>query len=117
MSNLAILQRYARTSPEALPASILFKHSARNLVIFDAFPKAIFHFLILPRIQEPRLNADVLTDLRTLVSGDKELAKEVITSLEEEAKEVKKEIEDEMVDRYGFKWDVWTGFHGAPSMV
>jgi len=116
MSNLTILRRYAQNAPESLPSSILFKHSPRNITIFDAYPKSIFHFLILPRIQEPDLNSSVLANLGTLLSGDKVKAKEVITSLWEDAQTVKKEILDEMVGRYGFKWDVWIGFHGAPSM-
>ncbi|KAF8959029.1 hypothetical protein BDZ97DRAFT_1839470 [Flammula alnicola] len=117
MSNLTILRRYAQKAPESLPASILFEHSAKNITIFDAFPKSMFHFLILSRIQEPKLDATTLSSLRELLSGDKTQAKEVITALAEDAKAVKKEIQDEMVKRHGFKWDVWTGFHGAPSMV
>ncbi|KAF8902081.1 HIT-like domain-containing protein [Gymnopilus junonius] len=116
MSNLTILRTYAKAAPESLPASLLFKHSAKNITIFDAYPKSIFHFLILPRIKEPRLNATVLSNLKSLINGDKGLAKEVISSLDEEAKTVKKEIQEEMLERYGFKWDVWIGFHGAPSM-
>ncbi|KDR81553.1 hypothetical protein GALMADRAFT_59127 [Galerina marginata CBS 339.88] len=116
MSNLTILRTYAQSAPEALPASILFKHSSKNLTVFDAFPKSMFHFLILPRIREPKLDATTLSSLRALIITDKELAKDVITALAEEAKAVKKEIQDEMVNRYGFKWDVWTGFHGTPSM-
>ena len=114
MSNLTILQTYAQKAPESLPSSILFKHSSKNITIFDGYPKSIFHFLILPRIQKPD---PVLSNLGTLLnSGDKVRAKEVITSLWEDAQVVKKEILDEMVNRYGFKWDIWTGFHGAPSM-
>jgi len=114
MSNLTVLQTYAQKAPESLPSSILFKHSSKNITIFDGYPKSIFHFLILPRIQKPD---PVLYNLGTLLnSGDKVRAKEVITSLWEDAQVVKKEISDEMVSRYGFKWDIWIGFHGAPSM-
>lgn len=114
MSNLTILQTYAQKAPESLPSSILFKHSSKNITIFDGYPKSIFHFLILPRIEKPD---PVLFNLENLLnSGDKVRAKEVITSLWEDAQVVKKEILDEMVSRYGFKWDIWIGFHGAPSM-
>jgi len=116
MSNLTILRTYAQKAPESLPDSILFKHSSSNITLFDAYPKSIFHFLILPRIQKPDLDSSVLADLRALLSGDKVRAREVITSLWEDAQVVKKEILEEMVGRYGFKWDVWIGFHGAPSM-
>ena len=101
-------------APESLPSSILFKHSSKNITIFDLYPKSIFHFLILPRIQKPD---PVLSNLGTLLnSGDKVRAKEVITILWEDAQVVKKEILDEMVSRYGFKWDIWFGFHSAPSI-
>jgi aprataxin len=114
MSNLIILRKYALQAPESLPSSILFKHSSKNITVFDAYPKSIFHFLILPRIQKPD---PVLSNLRTLLNcGDNIRAKEVITSLWEDAQVVKREILDEMVSRYGFKWDVWIGFHSAPSM-
>jgi len=113
MSNLKVLRTYAQKAPESLPCSILFKHSSKNITIFDAYPKSMFHFLILPRIQKPD---SALVNLGSLLSGDKVRAKEVIDSLWEDAQVVKKEISDEMVSRYGFKWDIWIGFHGAPSM-
>lgn len=116
MSNLTILRAYAQRSPESFPSSILFKKSSKNITIFDAYPKSIFHFLILPRVQEPKLNTATLDSLRSLLSGDKATAKEVLYGLADDAKEVKKEIEDEMIQRYGFIWEVWVGFHGAPSM-
>ena len=114
MSNLTILRTYAQTAPESLPSSILFKHSLNNITIFDGYPKSIFHFLILPRIQKPD---PVLANLGSLLqSDDKVRAKEVINSLWEDAQATKKEILDEMTSRYGFQWDIWIGFHGAPSM-
>jgi len=117
INNLTILRTYALRSPESLPASILFKTSSKNITIFDAYPKSIFHFLILPRVKEPDLTAGRLTNLHSLLTGGKATAKEVIDGLEEDAKEVKKEIEEEMIRKYGFKWEVWMGFHGAPSMA
>jgi aprataxin len=77
----------------------------------------MFHFLVIPRVQEPHLDAASLSSLQSLLKGDKKQAKEVITALAEDATAVKKDIQDEMVQRYGFKWDVWIGFHGAPSMA
>ena len=114
MSYLTTLETYAQKAPESLPSSILFKHSLRNITIFDAYPKSIFHFLILPRMPKPD---PVLANLGALLNSDKDRGREVITSLWEDAQVVKKEILDEMVSRYGFKWDVWIGFHGAPSMA
>jgi len=116
MPDLTILRTYAQNLPQSLPDSILFRHSSKNITIFDAFPKSIFHFLVIPRVQE-HLDAASLSSLQSLLKGDKKQAKEVITALAEEAMAVKKDIQDEMVQRYGFKWDVWIGFHGAPSMT
>jgi len=115
MSHLTILRSYVQTI-DSLPSSLLFKKSSKNIVIFDGYPKSIFHFLILPRIQDPTLSISRLNNLQSLLSGDKATAKEVIEGLADDAKQIKKDIEDEMLNKYGFKWEVWIGFHGAPSM-
>ena len=117
MLDLTILRTYSQAVPHSLPASILFHHSSKNITIFDAFPKSMFHFLVLPRVQKAPLDAATLSSFQSLLKGDKKQAKEVITTLAEDAMVVKKDIQDEMVQRYGFKWDVWIGFHGAPSMT
>ncbi|KAJ7774766.1 hypothetical protein B0H16DRAFT_1508264 [Mycena metata] len=115
MSNLTILRTYAQTNPAKLPPSVLFSHTTTSLTIYDAFAKGIFHFLILPRVQAP-FTVSELSSLRTLLRGDKARAKQLLTALNEDAKTLRKEIEEEMLDRFGFTWGVWTGFHGAPSM-
>lgn len=117
MSHLKILQSYAKRSPESLPASILFNHSAKNITIFDGFPKSKFHFLILPRVSESDLSLPDLGSLHALLKADKAKAKEVVTALADDARSAKADIEREMVKHYGFKWDVWTGFHAVPSMM
>jgi len=115
MSNLTVLQRYAQLKPESLPASVLFSHTPTSLTVFDAYPKSIFHFLILPR-PVPPLDVSTLASLPSLLKSDKAQAKQVLLGLREDAKEVKKAIEDEMMSMYGFKWGVWMGFHAVPSM-
>jgi aprataxin len=116
MSNLTVLRRYAQKShPETLPSSELLAHTPTSLTLFDAFPKSIFHFLILPRITPPLTVFD-LANLWTLLKCDREHAKKLLAGLEEDAKVLREMIEDEMMRRYGFKWGIWTGFHGAPSM-
>ncbi|KAJ7156030.1 hypothetical protein C8R43DRAFT_1087390 [Mycena crocata] len=115
MSNLTILRTYAQTNPSKLPSSVLFSHSPTSMTVYDAYPKGIFHFLILPRVQEPSTVSE-LSNLRKLLSGDKAYAKQVIIALNDDAKTLRKEIEEEMLSRYGFKWGIWMGFHGAPSM-
>lgn len=116
MSNLTILRSYARmTKPENLPPAILFNCSETCLTVFDAFPKAIFHFLVLPRVRPP-LSVSELTDLRSLLKCERKTARAVLQDLNDEADSVKKMIQEEMLNRYGFQWQIWVGFHPAPSM-
>ncbi|KAH9951992.1 HIT-like domain-containing protein, partial [Amylocystis lapponica] len=116
MSQLTILRRYAqKANPTTLPASVLFMHTDTSLTIFDAFPKSIFHFLVLPRIVAPLTVSD-LASLRTLLQCDKTHSLELLRKLAADAKSVSTMIEDEMMNRYGFKWKIWTGFHAVPSM-
>ncbi|KXN82061.1 Aprataxin [Leucoagaricus sp. SymC.cos] len=142
MANLTILRTYALKDPATLPASVLFSHSEKTLTIYDAYPKSIFHFLVLPRVLSPTTptpsataspqsataTSDLvipspsvadLSSLRILLNSkdvSKEQAKQVILSLKEDATRLKDEIEQEMEKRYGFIWDVWIGFHGTPSI-
>ena len=113
--NLRVLRQYARTDPVKLPATVLFTHNERNLVIYDAYPKAIFHFLILPRPSE-RLSVLDLSSLRSLIKKDRDLALEVLQSLRTQAETLKGEIHTEMLERYGFTWPIHCGFHAIPSM-
>jgi aprataxin len=57
-----------------------------------------------------------LTNLQSLLKGDKQRAKEVLKDMSNEADNVKKMIQEEMQKRYGFQWEIWTGFHAVPSM-
>jgi len=50
MANLTVLRSYASMNPTELPLSVLFSHTEKTMTIFDAYPKSIFHFLVLPRI-------------------------------------------------------------------
>jgi aprataxin len=51
-----------------------------------------------------------------LLKCEKNGAKELLTDLSRESNNVKKMIESEMLKKYGFKWDIWMGFHAVPSM-
>ncbi|KAG1734946.1 uncharacterized protein EDB91DRAFT_577812 [Suillus paluster] len=114
--NLAIFRSYAsKLDPTTLPPSILLSHSDTCLTVFDSFPKSIFHLLVLPRIKPP-LSAHHLADLRSLLRCEKSVAKEVLMNLNEEANTVKKMIEEEMMKKYKFKWEIWTGFRPISSM-
>jgi aprataxin len=136
MSNLTILRQYAAKSADSLPKSVLFQSTNKFYTIFDAYPKSIFHFLVLPRIisshettgerhegtsgpssdQQQQFAAPELRNLKAILKTDRERCKALLEEIHEEAQGVKKQIEEEMVDRYGFKWDVWIGFHAVPSM-
>ncbi|KAI9446241.1 hypothetical protein H4582DRAFT_2052324 [Lactarius indigo] len=69
------------------PLKVYFSHTQHTLTIFDAYPKALFHFLVLPR----------LSDERT--------AEETLRVLADEAERLRGVIEEEMRARYGFTWD------------
>ncbi|KAJ3573956.1 hypothetical protein NP233_g2081 [Leucocoprinus birnbaumii] len=53
MANLTILRTYALKKPTELPPSVLFSSSEKAITIFDAYPKSMFHFLVLPRVLSP----------------------------------------------------------------
>lgn len=117
MAALGVLKQYAKTSipSPSLPSSILFAHTETTLTIFDAYPKAMFHFLIMPRLLASMETAKY-HNLRTLLQWDRAKAKETILQLQEDAKQVVADIEEEMVRLHGFKWKIWLGFHAVPSM-
>lgn len=112
-----VLRSYARKAdPSKLPPNLYFEHNDRSLTIFDCYPKSKFHFLILPRPRPP-LVGDQLDTLKSLLHADKEQAREVLRGLGEDAKQLRDQIEQEMLNRYKFKWDIWTGFHAVQSLV
>ncbi|KII88600.1 hypothetical protein PLICRDRAFT_698957 [Plicaturopsis crispa FD-325 SS-3] len=113
---LTLLRKYAQLpNPTTLPPDLYFSHTQTSLTIFDCYPKSIFHFLILPRVQ-PDLPAKTLSTLKSLLKGDRARAKSVLEDLRNEAEALKVTIEEEMVSKYGFKWGIWTGFHAVQSM-
>ena len=132
LPQLKILRTYAKlpdtSIATALPPTVYFSHTQHTLTIFDAYPKALFHFLVLPRLSSPSSSSSAsdLTDLRTLLrrrastaAADAQArlrAEETLRALSDEAARLRGVVEEEMRTRYGFAWDVWTGFHAVPSM-
>ena len=117
---LKVLRTYAKLPDSsiatALPPTVYFSHTQHTLTIFDAYPKALFHFLILPRLSSSSSSsASDLTDLRTLLRR-RARAEETLRVLADEATRLRGVIAEEMMTRYGFVWDVWAGFHAVPSM-
>ncbi|KAG8941343.1 hypothetical protein FRC04_004589 [Tulasnella sp. 424] len=121
MAFLRALKEFAcLPDPKTIPPSNLLKYTDTTITLFDKFPKASFHFLILPRVRpEAGLTTSVLHDLKSLLAWkEKEKALELLKELEKESKEVQKMVRDEMQKRHGdgCEWKVFTGFHAVPSM-
>ena len=122
MFDRTIFQKYARrfeTSPSSLPPTLLLTNPETSLTLFDKYPKAAYHFLVLPRILANSVfTAKDLTSLQTLLSkGNEGEAKALIEGLKKDAQMVKEMVEKEMVKNQGYQWDVWIGFHAVPTMV
>ena len=122
MFDRAILQRYAKefeSSPSSLPPTLLLTNTETSLTIFDKYPKAIYHFLVLPRIfANSAFTANDLMYMHILLAkGKKAEAKMLIEGLKKDAEIVKEMVEKEMLKKHGYKWDVWIGFHAVPSML
>ncbi len=127
-TTLKVLRTYAQlsdASATALPPTLYFSHTRHTLTIFDVYPKALFRFLVLPRLSAGDGDdaAADLRNLRTLVllraSADAQArarAHETLRVLADEAARLRGAIAEEMRARYGFAWDVWAGFHAVPSL-
>ena len=120
MFSLHALKEFAtHADPKLIPPSTLLKYTDTTVTIFDKYPKAKYHFLVLPRTNAANgRTGSVLHDLRSLLKQDKEFALEVLNDLHAESKEIEKMIRDEMHRDYGAEceWRVFSGFHAVPSM-
>lgn len=118
MLNLAALREYAcvKSPTTQIPASTLLTHNDHCIAIFDAFPKAKYHFLVLPRVPacDGSYRLDDLNDLSSVMLRPS--ARAVVESMSSMAKEVEEMIHDEMMKTEGFVWGVHVGFHAIPSM-
>lgn len=131
MLNLAALREYACVkSPQLqIPPSTLLTYNDQCIAIFDAFPKAKYHFLVLPRYplpsaldgSESKLKGSVcrlddLDSLSTVMLRTGQARREILDAMINMAKEVEEMILDEMVKTDGFTWGIDMGFHAVPSM-
>lgn len=88
------LVEYAKTPDpsEKLAKDVYLTHTERTLTIYDKFPKAMFHFLCLPRLpyrepqSETEIPATTLNSLSALVSHKHAL--KVLRDLKEASQEV-----------------------------
>ena len=122
MFDLTILRQYAKkfeTSPSSLPPTLLLSNTETSLTFFDKYPKAIYHFLVVPRIlTDSVFTAKDLTNLHTpLTKGPKAESKKLIEGLKRDAEVAKGMVEKEMLEKHGYKWDVWIGFHAVPTLA
>ncbi|TBU65786.1 HIT-like domain-containing protein [Dichomitus squalens] len=116
MAHLTILRTYAeRVDPNTLPPTVKLCHSDFSVTIFDKYPKAYFHFILIPFIRPP-LTAANLKDIRSLLQLPREQAKGLLRNIRRDALEAKALIEEEMVKQRGFKWGIQMGFHAVPSL-
>lgn len=118
-NNLLFAEYASRVNPDrTLSKDIYFSDTPRTLTILEQYPKSIFHLIILPRVGSPPRVQQNLKDLPTFLTSpevSKLEAEALLRELAEDAKLLKAEIEAEMIEKYGFKWDVWMGFKVAPS--
>ncbi|KAI1795846.1 HIT-like domain-containing protein [Ganoderma leucocontextum] len=116
MAHLTILRTYAeRVDPNTLPPTVKLCHSDASVTIFDKYPKAFFHFILIPFIRAP-LTAANLRDLRSLLQLPREQAKALLQTIRRDALQAKALVEAEMVEQYGCKWGIQLGFHSVPSL-
>ncbi|WVR05793.1 hypothetical protein IAU60_002818 [Kwoniella sp. DSM 27419] len=111
----------------SLPANKLLLSCHNAMAVFDAYPKAKYHFLVLPRFPFPPqsdpesgssiVSLEALDDLRSLLlKANKDAREDVLNAMANMAREVEEMIKDEMLKTEGFEWKVDIGFHAIPSM-
>ncbi|KAH8928504.1 HIT-like protein [Atractiella rhizophila] len=123
MAALLALENYAKSKdpPKELGKDLYLVHDEKTLTIYDCYPKAKYHFLIMPRLPSPfpDVPASSLSSLRSLLSSatvPRSKVVEVLEYLRDKAEDLKKIIEERMVKEEGFKWDIQVGFHASESM-
>lgn len=128
-TRLDVLRQYATVPDPAqsIPPSVLLHTTPKCIAIFDAYPKAKYHFLVLPRYPFPPnwdpestdsiANLDWLDSLRSLLlKAPRAVREEVIAGIADCANDVVEMVKDEMKKTEGFDWGVDVGFHAIPSM-
>lgn len=128
-SSAAVLRTYATLpSPStSLSPKVLLISNPSTIAIFDAYPKAKYHFLVLPRYPFPGQNdpdstksicrLDHLDDLKSLLTKtSREAREQIVGQLAETAREVEEMVRDEMVKSEGVEWKIDVGFHAIPSL-
>jgi aprataxin len=109
--------------PESIPAHVYFTHTEHTITIFDAYPKADYHLLMIPRVsndpEERVWTARNLMSLKTLFSANGLEKKDVygfLLRLKTDVDALREELEEDMRIRRGFTWKLNFGFHAVQSM-
>ena len=110
-------------NPETFPAHVYFTHTDHTITIFDAYPKAEYHLLVIPRVsrdsEERVRTAQNLMSLKSLfnTSGlEKREIYEFLLQVKADADALREELEEDMRIRRGFTWKLNFGFHAVQSM-
>lgn len=111
MQGLTALRTFAEAANPAadIPPSTLLLETPHCIAIFDAYPKARYHFLVLPRLPFTAADAPPITarDLDSLASLLRHPARDaVLRAVREAATEVQEMIRDEMHKTEGWVWPV-----------
>lgn len=128
-NSAGVLRAYATLpSPSSsLAPNVLLTSTPSAIAVFDAYPKAKYHFLVMPRYPFPPQNnpdstksivrLEHLDDLRSLLTKtSREAREQIVGQLAETAREVEEMIRDEMVKSEGMEWKIDVGFHAIPSL-
>ncbi|GMK53833.1 hypothetical protein CspeluHIS016_0104190 [Cutaneotrichosporon spelunceum] len=111
---LTALREMARLGrPSVLPPSTLLLETPTTIAVFDKYPKATYHVLVMPRLLPGMRDSD-LDSLASLLRNSG--ARMVLDQLADAAAEVEEMVRDEMVKTTGVSWGVNMGFHAMPSM-
>ncbi|KAF9567504.1 hypothetical protein CPC08DRAFT_809310 [Agrocybe pediades] len=119
-----MLTSYAKKRPEEFPPGVIYKYSRKTYTFRHPFPKAIFHYILLPRIDGydkwlafPNIKSDLFADLRALLAyTTQKEGIQVLTVVKRDADEMVKDVEQQMIEQFGFKWDVLVGFNTYPTI-
>ncbi|KAH9817506.1 HIT-like domain-containing protein [Melampsora americana] len=124
-----VLQRYAslQSPSKELDSTVFLMETENTLTIFDLFPKAKYHFLVLPRlnvfqnippIDQPKTVSKSLTSLRSLFESVGPVGVlHLLETLKIASEDVKVSIEEEMYKTEGRTWPILFGFHAHESMM
>jgi aprataxin len=116
---LYALRDFARHPPPLVGTAGTLVQNAHSIAVFDAFPKAKYHFLVLPRLPfaAPGYEDVGDRDLASLSALLRHKARgAVLAEMERTAEDVLEMVRDEMVKTEGFQWGINVGFHAVPSM-